>query len=46
MQRPLPDNTLHSQETAMHLVEIQTPNPRKRAAATHTLDIEATAICD
>jgi hypothetical protein len=33
-QRPLPDNTQHSQETDIHaLVGIRTHNPSKRAAA-------------
>ena len=34
MHRPLPDSTLHSQETDMHIPSgIRTRNPRKRAAA-------------
>ena len=33
-QRPLPDNTQHSQETDIHsLAEIRTRNPNVRAAA-------------
>jgi hypothetical protein len=34
IQRPLPDNTQHSQETGFHAPgRIRTHNPRKRAAA-------------
>ena len=45
-QRPLPDNTQHSQETGSHAPGgIRTRNPRKRTAAqTKALDRAATGI--
>ena len=37
MQKPLPDNTQHSQETDIHIPGgIRTRNPSKRAAAADT----------
>jgi hypothetical protein len=44
-QRPLPDNTQHSQETYIHATgTIRTRNPKKRAAYTHVLDCAVTGI--
>jgi hypothetical protein len=44
-QRPLPDNTQHSQETDIHAPGgIQTRNPSKRATADHALDRAAIGI--
>jgi hypothetical protein len=45
IQRPLPDNTQHSQETDVHVPGgIRTHNPSKRTAQTHPLDRAATGI--
>jgi hypothetical protein len=45
LQRPLPDNTQHSQETDIHASgEIRTRDLSQRAAATYALDHAATGI--
>jgi len=44
-QRPLPNNTRHSQQTDIYALSgIGTGNPSKRAAQTHVLDGAATGI--
>jgi hypothetical protein len=44
-QRPLPDNTQHSQETDIHAPGgIRTRNTSKRTAKTHALERAATGI--
>jgi hypothetical protein len=44
-QRPLPDNTQHSQETDIHDPGgIRTHNPSNEQPQTHTLDRAATRI--
>jgi len=43
LQRPLPDNTQHSQQTNIHAPgEIRTHNLSRRAAETYVLDRAAT----
>jgi len=43
-QRPLPDNTQHSQEKAMPPAKFEPTNPTSDRQQTHALHIEATAI--